>query len=164
MGADIHIYLERWTNVKNNNCPRLKTKAQVRDEKISTLLDVDTPVRYKWESCDDWYFEESTWEHFEIWNSRNYDLFSFLADVRNDGSIVPLDYPRGIPKDASDSYLWACNSWGNNAHSHSWFLLEELLKVDRQVWLDLHCEHFIEALESIDGDPTEVRVCFFFDS
>lgn len=164
MGCDCHIYTEKWTNVTNNNCPRLKSKSQIRDEKISTLLDKDIAVVYKWESCDDWFFQDGYWECFHIYEDRNYSLFSFLADVRNDGSITPLDEPRGIPKDASDSYLWICNAWSGNAHSHTWFLLEELLKVERQVWLDLRCEHFIESLEAIDGDPTEVRVCFFFDN
>lgn len=164
MGVDIHMYLERWTNVHNNNCPRLKTKSQIRDEKISTLLDVDTPVVYRWESFDDWYFEEGTWENFEIWSGRNYGLFAFLADVRNDGGIEPLDEPRGISKDASDSYLWACSAWSGISHSHSWFLLEELLKVDRSFWSEINCESFIEMLDMIDVDPIEIRICFFFDS
>jgi hypothetical protein len=166
MGCDCHIYTEKWTNVTNNNCPRLKSKSQIRDEKISTLLDIDTPVVYRWESCDDWYFEEGTWERFEIWSERNYDLFSFLADVRNDGSIDPLDEPRGIPKDASESYLWACRAWDGGAHSHSWFLLEELLRYDIDFWINLHAESFYDSLLQIDrdGDGSEVRVCFFFDS
>jgi hypothetical protein len=164
MGADIHIYLERWTNVYNNNCPRLKTKSKIRDEKISTILDVDTPVVYRWESCDDWYFEEGFWENFEIWGGRNYDLFSFLANVRSCGDIEPLDEPRGVPKDASDSYLWACNSWGGGAHSHSWFLLEELLSVDEKIWKEIYATDFHEKLLEISGEPSEIRVCFFFDS
>ena len=100
----------------------------------------------------------------EIWSGRNYDLFAFLADVRNDGGITPLDEPRSRPKDASDSYLWACSAWGENSHSHSWFILEELLKVDRSFWSKINCESFIERLDMIDGDSIEIRICFFFDS
>jgi len=164
MGCDLHMYLERWTNVHNNNCPRLKTKSQVRDEKISALLDVDISSAYKWESCDDWWCDNGDWECFHIYDNRNYNLFSFLADVRNGGGIVPLDEPRGIPEDASDSYLWACKIWDGNAHSHSWFLLEELLKVDEKFWEKIYAPHFHEKLLEISGEPSEVRVCFFFDN
>ena len=164
MGADIHMYLERWTNVTNNNCPRLKTKSQIRDEKISEILDVEVSAVYRWESFDDWWCDNGDWECFHIYDDRNYNLFSFLADVRNDGSITPLDEPRGIPKDASDSYLWACKIWNGNAHSHSWFLLEELLKVDEKFWRDIYAPAFYEKLLEISEDPTEIRVCFFFDN
>lgn len=164
MGADIHMYLERWTNVTNNNCPRLKTKSQIRDEKISEILDVEVSAVYRWESFDDWWCDNGDWECFHIYDDRNYNLFSFLADVRNDGSITPLDEPRGIPKDASDSYLWACKNWNGNAHSHSWFLLDELLKVDEKFWRDIYAPAFYEKLLEIKEDGAEIRVCFFFDN
>ena len=32
---------------------------------------------------------------------RNYTLFSFMADVRNDGDIVPIPKPRGLPHDVT---------------------------------------------------------------
>jgi hypothetical protein len=128
------------------------------------LLDKDIAVVYKWESCDDWFFQDGYWECFHIYEGRNYSLFSFLADVRNDGSITPLDEPRGIPKDASDSFLWVCNAWSQNAHSHSWFLLEELLKVDEKFWEKIYAPAFHEKLLEIREDGSEIRVCFFFDN
>ena len=32
---------------------------------------------------------------------RNYKLFAFLANVRNDFKIIPISKPKGLPKDAS---------------------------------------------------------------
>ncbi len=166
MGADIHMYLERWTNVTNKNCPRLKSKSEIRDETISSILDEDnvsTSV-YRWESDDIWTFDGEHWEYDSIYWYRNYRLFAFLADVRNGGDIEPLDYPRGIPQDASEAYLWACDGWGWDAHSHSWFLVSELLQVDKKVWKELGAENFIEKIESLSGEVDNLRICFFFDN
>ena len=164
MGCDCHFYLEKWTNVHNNNCPRLKSKSRIRDEKISEILDVEVTAVYRWESFDDWLCDNGDWVCFHFYEDRNYDLFSFLADVRNDGSIVPLDEPRGRPKDASDAYLWAYSSWEGNAHSHSWFLLEELLKYNRDFWIKINSESFYDRLLELDGDGSQIRICFFFDN
>lgn len=69
-------------------------------------------------------------------DSRNYDLFALLANVRNGygfagvprgNAIPPLDMPRGIPADASYGWLEECDGWGPDFHSHSWFTLAELL-------------------------------------
>lgn len=66
---------------------------------------------------------------------RNYALFAFLADVRNDGSIEPLDDPRGTPNDCSDAGHEFMRSYGIDGHSHTWFTLEELLDVEwENVW------------------------------
>lgn len=166
MGADIHMYLERWTNVENKNCPTLKSKSKIRDEKISEIFNEEIVNVYKWESFDDWFFDDSdeTWVCFHFYEDRNYRLFAFLADVRNGGCIEPLDDPRGIPQDASDAYLWACSSWEGDAHSHSWFLVSELLQVDKKVWKELSAENFIEKIHSLGGEDEEIRICFFFDN
>lgn len=68
-------------------------------------------------------------------DSRNYDLFGILADVRNGigfagirtGDAWPvIEEPRGIPADASDLYRKEAEEWGIDGHSHSWFTVEEL--------------------------------------
>lgn len=166
MGADIHLYLEKWTNIDNPNCPKLKNKAEVRDEKISGILDENFVPKYKWESFDNWFYDSKhdTWECQYFYDSRNYRLFSLLADVRNSGDIQPIDYPRGIPKDASETFLHECRMWGMNAHSHSYLSLREVLEIDSNFWIEINAENFIEPLREIKGDPDEIRICFFFDS
>lgn len=64
--------------------------------------------------------------------TRNYALFGFLAGVRNYACCEPLDKPRGLPV-ACDS-VGGCSVNGVHDlevfHSHSWFLLSELLSFD----------------------------------
>lgn len=165
MGCDISIFVEKWTDVENEYCPRLKTKSQIRHERICDYLE-DKPKQpiFKWESIDEWSFQDGYWECHYIYENINYRLFSLLADVRNDGTINPISEPRGIPDDASDSYLFICNAWGRIAHSHSWLLLEEILNIDESLWEDIYALNFINAIKSINGDPSKIRICFFFDS
>jgi hypothetical protein len=54
--------------------------------------------------------------------------------------------------------------WEGNNHSHSYVSLREVLEIDSQVWIDINAENFIEPLREIEGDPDEIRICFFFDS
>jgi hypothetical protein len=55
-------------------------------------------------------------------SERNYELFAFLADVRNYGAIKPLDLPRGLPTD------YQTEKYGDlGDHSFSWLSLEELV-------------------------------------
>jgi hypothetical protein len=72
-----------------------------------------------------------------------------------------------VPKDASSGYLYEVNNWDSDGHSHSYFTLKELLDVD---WNNYDTEYIsdflsvIEQLKSIDPDPNNVRICFFFDN
>lgn len=58
-----------------------------------------------------------------------------------------------------------CNQWDGDAHSHSYFTLEELLEVDWESkdlkWFE---EDIIEIIKKVDPDPKKVRCCFFFDN
>ena len=99
MGCDIHIYLEK----KNNNG--------------------------KWESLD--YYKKSSYsksgfEVIPIYDSRNYSLFSVLADVRNYGDNEPICKPKGIPNDCYEDIDKEYKEWGWDAHSASYFTLKEL--------------------------------------
>jgi hypothetical protein len=74
-----------------------------------------------------------------IYSGRNYSLFAILADVRNgrgfagcdtgDG-FVPIDDPRGIPDDVSDSVKADADRWDADGHSHSWLTVAEMLAYD----------------------------------
>lgn len=105
MGCDIHAYLE------------------VKDKSGS------------WISADPWrakYPDESLSVpyHCRVYHDRNYDLFGFLADVRNGtwGQELPVvASPKGFPNDASKEVSAANEDYGVDGHSHTWLTLRELL-------------------------------------
>jgi len=81
------------------------------------------------------------------YTGRNYELFSVLADVRNEnraGNIFdptmvyamrdglrPIAMPRGVPDDASKGWQKEVREWGDDLHSVSWFTLTELLQAKK---------------------------------
>jgi hypothetical protein len=110
MGTDIHFYVEKFD-------------------------------RHKWQSADTWKTEceGETYPYITVaepfYDSRNYDLFAILADVRNGhgfagvktgGGFNPISEPRGLPDDVSDQVAKA--SEGN--HTPSWLTLREILDFD----------------------------------
>ncbi len=46
---------------------------------------------------------------------RDYELFAFLADVRNDYDIVPISQPKGVPDDCCSEYSGWIRDWGVGA-------------------------------------------------
>ena len=167
MGCDIHFYVERWTSSNNYGGPR--DLSDDREQKLSEVLG-DVPTKFRWVSADNWQIEDGEWQidwNDEYYGDRNYYMFGVLADVRNDGGVEPIDYPKGIPDDASTGYLYKCEQWDSDAHSHSYFTLDELLNVDWSEYEPGYISDFMEALEKmkeIDSDPLNVRCCFFFDN
>lgn len=167
MGCDIHFYVERWTSSNSYDGPR--DLSEDREQKISEVLE-DIPTKFRWVSADKWVCDDGSWEvpyNSSYYNGRNYYLFSILADVRNGGSVEPIDYDRGVPDDASSGYLHMCNLWDGDAHSHSYFTLEELLNVDWSQYDSEYIDDFLETLDKmkdLDEYPQNVRCCFFFDN
>ncbi len=157
MGCDIHLFIEHWSN-KPDKFP-FRRKSSMRDRNISEILNID--LEYRWVG-------ESDFSDYDF--NRSYYIFSILANVRNNPSnIIPISEPRGIPEDASDSYLFVSEDYGNDGHSHSYFLLSELLEVD---WFGLYgvdvlsgsFGNLLERLKSIKEDPKNIRLVFFFDN
>lgn len=66
-------------------------------------------------------------------NWRDYNLYSWLADVRNYLCVPAISPPRGIPDDVSPEVAQANDAWAVVSHSHSWLSLAELLAVDYDV-------------------------------
>jgi len=167
MGCDCHFYVERWTSSNNYEGPR--DLSEDREQKLNEVLE-DVPSKFRWVSADKWEKDGDEWSvpyNLEYYNGRNYYLFAILADVRNDGDVEPINYPKGIPDDASTGYLYKCDQWDSDAHSHSYFTLDELLNVDWSEYEPGYISDFMEALEKmkeIDNDPLNVRCCFFFDN
>lgn len=96
MGADIHTYIER----------------KMKSGDWAFVADLNNIVRSKalWASN-----MNSFGNAFYVVNSRNYVLFGRLASVRTDGR-----EPRGLPDDVSEVVEMCAQSWGGDAHSHSW--------------------------------------------
>lgn len=71
------------------------------------------------------------WEYAEeIDINRSYSLFGLLADVRNYSATKPIVPRRGFPEDVSEDVERYSGS--TNTHSHTWYLLSELLDFDWQ--------------------------------
>lgn len=69
------------------------------------------------------------WLHYSVPSiRRNYDLFAYMANVRNneDNPIMPLCIPRGLPDDISDITKHSAEDWGEDGHDHSWLSSEEM--------------------------------------
>lgn len=60
---------------------------------------------------------------------RNYAFFGWLSGIRNYSAVVPLDEPRGLPKNLSAELL---DKYDGRAHelSFTYFTLAELLNID----------------------------------
>lgn len=61
-----------------------------------------------------------------LYDGRCYNLFALLADVRNRCDILPIDSPRGLPVDISEDIKKEYEPWQWDAHSASFFYLDEL--------------------------------------
>ena len=173
MGCDIHFFTERFTSSNDYDGP--KDLKEERSKKLDNLLG-DSGVQERWVSADKWEKSDQfnrikEWNLlYEYYDSRNYYIFSILAGVRSGSyDTDPIDYPRGVPEDASFGYLYKVNQWSGDAHSHSYFTLEELINIDWSKYeIDdqsiLNFLKTIEEMKLIDEDPSKIRCCFFFDN
>jgi hypothetical protein len=137
MGCDIHSLAE----VKER-------RFETAHHESGLIAGKFVPGSERWVAIDDeifpntYYDANSKYEPFTKrgrktpLDDRNYDLFALLADVRNGygfagtprgNRIEPLSEPRGVPDDASFTWLETVDSWSVDMHSHSWFTLAELV-------------------------------------
>ena len=107
MGCDIHVMTEakrvdcwgeRWVNVDN----------------------------WRYNPYHDQYEEEPKLECKDIYRGRSYELFSFLAGVRNYGNNPSFGFDRGFPEDASEQTAAEYNRWDDDAHTPGYCTLKEL--------------------------------------
>ncbi len=170
MGCDIHFYVEKYSN---EDYIGPKDISEERDTKIGVITeDITLSNCYRWIPVDKWIYEDGYWNvpyNESFYKGRDYFLFSILADVRNDDTVVPISYPRGIPDDPSYPYKLISENWDGDGHSHSYFTLEELLNVD---WDKYNTDEYgvdgfletIEKMKGINADPCDIRCVFFFDN
>lgn len=100
----------------------------------------------KWFNVDNWRHNPYSGDEGEsamtvkpIYNQRDYELFSFLADVRNYGGNPSFGFDRGFPEDACEHTAAEYTQWGEDAHTPGYATLAELkekagsvLKVNRR--------------------------------
>ncbi|MGH8083135.1 MAG: hypothetical protein ACREP7_21330 [Lysobacter sp.] len=113
-------------------------------------------------------------------SARIYTRFAFLAGVRNRANIMPLSSPRGLPFDVSDDIHAESDGWRADGHTHSWFLIEELLNFDydqplifREGGRDSECtettyrelldDAFLPELRELQTQGVD-RLIFWFDN
>jgi len=125
----------------------------------------------KWVSADQWEHEDG-YSHVpsekEFYNSRNYDLFAILADVRNGRGFAgcktgngfnPISHPKGLPEDVSAEVKVASDEMSGDGHSHSWFTLVELLTYDwtqvakKRGWVNGILFYKWKKFSSKEGEP-----------
>lgn len=109
MGCDIHLYVEKktdgaWLNV---------SPPDLWDSWGNLEVNPDPAVSHY--SREKWF------------SDRNYELFAWLADVRNYHDQAPLAGERGLPSDASEHVKRESDKYGVDGHSHSWFTVAELM-------------------------------------
>lgn len=118
MGCDIHVHVEY-------------------KKVLFTGYDADNKPQYesKW-ICGDYFHKnpyfgsdeyEKEWSLVGLCDSRNYAMFSILANVRNYGKTEYIDEPRGIPEDVTEMVKEDAENWGVDGHSHSYLTLKELI-------------------------------------
>lgn len=118
---------------------------------------------------------------------RSYNLFGFLANVRNMSQSPVISEPRGMPEDVEVEenddwcmgYLKDGETWMGE-HSYSWLLASELVNYDySQTFTDMrdHRKPVVTLKEFLGGyinefhrlagladNPEHVRMVFGFDS
>ena len=117
------------------------------------------------------YYKKDKGENPFDW--RSYTMFSFLADVRNRGTLKPICEPKGVPTDLSEEISDEYDSWYENGHSASHLTLKELIDFnynkissENETYKDTLGEWFFKHLDELKllGEPESVRVVFCFDN
>lgn len=174
MGCDIHFFVERYSSDDYEG-------PKSRDIKIKDIISLSEPA---WIPVDNYLWNPSRFGEGSVgqdefgrgyWNTdgsfydnKNYYIFSILADVRNGSDrIEPISDPRGVPEDCCYPYRVILEQWGLDAHSKSYFTLEELLNIDWSIYNEDWISDFLKAIEKmkeIKSDPKDIRCLFFFDN
>jgi hypothetical protein len=69
-----------------------------------------------------------------ILRSRNYELFSALANVRGDGDGPE---PKDLPQDVSEYVQTEYAGWSDDAHSASWYSADEFVRIYDSVGIEV---------------------------
>lgn len=185
MGCDIHLRVEYRVPGETvglgegGEVTVLPTKEEptwVPAEKLSPNENKD-PKWFDLNNPDDRARYESLPEYdvayADYWyHGRDYRLFGLLAGIRYDHP-DQIDEPRDWPDDVSDEVLLDIEGWGDDGHSHSWQTLQELDAAMEGPGGDTIREGNMRetimrmwalCYEKCNGDPTAVRIVYWFDN
>lgn len=142
MGCDIHCYVEKRTEFDWDKIGNFTSDYTLISNSVEYKYS-DNPIML-----------------------RNYGLFGLLAGVRGN---TPYKKPRGLPMRVSFSILNESIIWGNDAHSHSYYYVSELLDMLKEGHIP--ADSFLatvtipELISRCDrSDLKDVRIVFWFDN
>lgn len=118
---------------------------------------VEKKQNNQWSLIEGLTYNASGYDSNEPFDWRSYRIFGFFAGVRNYSDITPLAPRRGMPENLSEELKANHHDWQWDAHSHSWFLLRELLDCDyEQIVEDRRVSREIKTTNGsyIDGGCT----------
>ena len=145
MGADIHMYVEKrlpsgnWVCVRNLN---------------ESIYSTGLYLMYEDRGASNRGFSA-------YWNlrSRNYELFSALANVRGDGNGPE---PKDLPQDVSEYVQTEYAGWGGDAHSASWYSADDFVQIYDRIGVQVDEEKPLSPYVAIRiEDGAEVAVAKF---
>lgn len=110
----------------------------------------------------------------------DYEVYSFLADVRNYNRCIPIDDPRYLPDNMSDDLYKIYYEGREDNYSESYLGLDELLNFDYEkpcrigeeghevipTYREFLGKDFFEELEELKklGKSDDIRIVFWFDN
>ena len=106
------------------------------------------------------------------YDGRNYNLFGVLAGVRSREEGM-IDYPRDLPDDLSEEIRDEYMSWGCDAHSATYYTLDELLDSDyrkmsvgelAEIRLKYFFKDVLDTCLKLTDNPSDFRLVFWFDN
>ena len=106
------------------------------------------------------------------YDGRNYNLFGVLAGVRSREEGM-IDYPRDLPDDLSEEIRDEYMSWGCDAHSATYYTLDELLdskyrKMSVGELAEIRLKYFfkdvLDTCLKLTDNPSDFRLVFWFDN
>ena len=105
----------------------------------------------------------------EIYIPRDYQLFTVLANVRNEykytKKLKVIADPKGLPDEFSYRFEKMLAEWEGDGHSHSWLTFRELEKYnDKDIILKKHLFYIFMTMASHCYGKKNIRIVFFFDN
>ena len=165
MGCDIHIYPERHDGSKWVPAEPFKLAKSWWYEQILDAMEFeydsveyrDAEAKFEALSEDD-AIKEYGDNPLAYWDNpfdnehgrRNYNFFTVLANVRSSYSevLTPISKCKGLPNDLSVRIADRAESEAEDAHSHSWYTLKELLDYDW--WREIQLSGYISQKQFIE--------------
>lgn len=121
-----------------------------------------------WEPANTYYKHEEEFRILEVWEGRNYELFSQLCGVRGTSDCHKISEPKDFPLNCSKETLDFLDEPGY--HSHSWNNLVELRNfgTDHMGWMIQSIEAQLEKLMLWSWirpeNGNDVRIVYAFDN